>query len=141
MMTIYYRELKGYKYQLLEDFQRDIPIQPNEDINTHFIKLTKLGQLTIIKGYAWDGPSGPTIDTKNFMTAALVHDSLYQLMRQSQLDYIIQRPLADQLLKDMCKESGMSGFRAWYVHKALNYFGEKNAKPLSEGANKRLSAP
>ena len=29
------------------------------------------------RGYAWDGPSGPTIDTPDAMPASLVHDGLY----------------------------------------------------------------
>ena len=47
---------------------------------------------------AGDGPSGPAIDTKNFMRASLVHDALYQLMRLGTLDKS-RRQYADRLLQ------------------------------------------
>ena len=49
----------GYKYQLAADYSIKINIKPEKDIDTKFIKLDTKGNLTIIEGYAWDGPSGP----------------------------------------------------------------------------------
>ena len=72
---------KGYKYQLADDYTIQIDTKPPEEIETQFISLSIDGLLTIKDGYAWDGPSGPTIDTPNFMTPSLVHDAIYQLMR------------------------------------------------------------
>jgi hypothetical protein len=43
------------------------------------------------KGYAWNGPSGPTLDTRNFMRGSLVHDALYQLMREGRMDNGLRR--------------------------------------------------
>ena len=43
--------------------------------------------MIVEKDYAWDGPSGPTIDTSNSMRASLVHDVLYQAMREEGLAY------------------------------------------------------
>jgi len=76
---IFYR--KGYKYQLHVDYQILIPIH-GFSINTLYLELTQAGLLTICQGYAWDGASGPTIDTKSSMRAALVHDALDQLLRE-----------------------------------------------------------
>ena len=42
------------------------------------------------------------------MRGALVHDALYQLMRLKQLDYEQYRDRADEVLRDLCKEDGMS---------------------------------
>ena len=61
----------GYKYQLASDYSIEINIKPAKDIDTKFIKLDTKGNLTIIEGYAWDGPSGPVIDTKENMRASL----------------------------------------------------------------------
>ena len=73
----------GYKYQLHKDAMVQTGIIPTEPIFTQFIDLSATGLLIIRAGYAWDGPSGPTIDRpkKHVMRGALVHDALYQLMR------------------------------------------------------------
>ncbi len=76
------RYRSGYKYQLVDDYSVKVRVKPDENISTEFIALDKDGVLKMNQGYAWDGPSGPTIDTKNFMRGSLVHDALYQLMRQ-----------------------------------------------------------
>lgn len=57
-----YRELHGYKYQLMEQYSFDVAIKEYE-IDTPYLSLGNDGILIIKKGYAWDGPSGPTIDT------------------------------------------------------------------------------
>ncbi|MDF5607407.1 hypothetical protein P3745_24975, partial [Vibrio parahaemolyticus] len=47
-----------------------------------YLSLSEQGLLTIKKGYSWDGVSGPATDTRNLILASLVHDELYQLMRE-----------------------------------------------------------
>jgi hypothetical protein len=131
MNPITYRKLRKYKYQILEDYRLEIPLKPEENIDTPFIKLNNLGELIIKEKYAWDGPSGPTIDTKNFMRGSLVHDALYQLMREQKID-INQRDEADKLLQQHCREDGMSAFRAWIVYLAVKWFGKKSALPNEE---------
>lgn len=116
---------KGCKYQLVETYTFKIPIKPKEGVSSPsgFIALTANGLLTIKKGYAWDGPSGPAIDTLNFMRGSLVHDALYQLMREKLLDQNTTRKPADQLLQKMCKADGMSAIRAWWVYNILRIAG------------------
>lgn len=76
---IYYRG--GYKYQLQATYVCQSGIIPPAPIDDHeFITLSVDGTITIRAGYAWDGPSGPTFDTANFMRGSLEHDALYQLM-------------------------------------------------------------
>ncbi|NMP16319.1 DUF1353 domain-containing protein [Thalassotalea sp. Y01] len=122
---------KGYKYQLVESYCLDIPITPDKDVESPsgYIKLSATGALVIKKGYAWDGPSGPTIDSKNFMRGSLVHDALYQLMREQLLDNTNTREAADRLLQDMCKQDGMSSLRAWLVYLGLRLGGNLAASP------------
>ena len=62
-----YRKLRRYKYQLMQDYTISIEVETQEDIEMSFLALTSEGELTIKNRYAWDGPSGPTIDTKSFM--------------------------------------------------------------------------
>lgn len=137
MRFIEYKE--GYKYQLHETYRVEIGIQPDRDVLTPFIDLNTAGELSIKKSYAWDGPSGPTIDSLNFMRGSLVHDALYQLMREKELDKDVHRETADRILQSMCREDGMTQLRAWWVYKSVRRFGD----PAADPANKKpvITAP
>ena len=129
--SITYRKLRKYKYQLTAPYEHPGPTGIVTAAGAEvpgFIVLTKDGHLTISKGYAWDGPSGPTIDTKDFMRGSLVHDALYQLMRARKLPQET-RIAADNLLRETCKADGMSAFRAWYVYRSVRAFAAKSAVP------------
>lgn len=121
----------GYKYQLKQDYITHIDFKPKSQIKTKYIVLTKAGKLTIKHGYAWDGPSGPTIDTLNFMRGSLVHDALYQLMREGYLSNHRHREFADRLLQAMCKEDGMTSLRAWWVYQGVRLGGGPAADPAN----------
>jgi len=138
---IAFRRLRKYKYQLMrKSYTCQINIR-KKSIKTDFIQLTTKGKLTIKRGYAWDGPSGLTVDTKTFMRASLVHDALYQLMRLKRLDYKTHRRLADDLLKRQCLQDGMNSIRAWYVHRFVCWFGEPSARPPEKPKAELLTAP
>ena len=136
-----YRKLKKYKYQLMDEYIIPIDIKPIQNIEFKFLSLSSEGVLTIRKSYAWDGPSGPTIDTRNFMRGSLVHDALYQLMRLSALDYKVNRKHADEILKEICLEDGMSSFRAWYVFQMVHLFAEGSACPREESEVEIICVP
>lgn len=124
---ITYRKLRKYKYQLLADFSIEIDIK--KEAANDFIQLASDGNLIIKEKYAWDGPSGPTIDTKSFMRASLVHDALYQLIREGKLNRKSDRKAADQILKRLCKKDNMWSFRAAYSYLGVRWFGRSSAKP------------
>lgn len=129
---IRYRD--GYKYQLLQTSINKLGFAPPKDIFTEFISFRAAdGVLSVRQWYAWDGPSGPTIDTKDFMHGSLVHDALYQLMREGHLPLVF-KDLADKELHRLCLEDGMSRLRAWYVYQAVRLFGMGSAKPQVEPA-------
>ena len=121
----------GYKYQLKETYSVRIDIRPDAAVDAEYLALTAGGMLTVKKGYAWDGPSGPTIDTLNFMRGSLVHDALYQLMRERHIDGAQYRETADRLLQAMCREDGMSAARAWLVYQGVRFGGGYSADPSS----------
>ncbi len=135
MNKIFYK--CGYKYQLTNDFTCEIDILKHT-ISTDFIVLQNYGLLIIKKGYAWDGPSGVAIDTKDFMRGSLVHDALYQLMRNSLLSGR-HRQYADRLLRQMLVEDGMWQTRAWWVYRALRIGGKSSTK--AKNIKKVISAP
>lgn len=99
------RYKSGYKYQLVEDEVFDTGIQ-TFTIGVNFISLDSQGKLVAHKGYAWDGPSGPTIDRKSNMRGSLGHDVLYQLMRLGLLPQSYRR-VADDLIYKWWVEDGM----------------------------------
>jgi len=119
---------KGYKYQLAEDELTLVKIRPDKTVRSDFIILSTEGILLIKKGYAWDGPSGPAIDTKTFMRGSLVHDALYQLIREGKL-WPSCRALADAEMKKICKESGMCSARAWWTFHGVRWFASFAADP------------
>jgi hypothetical protein len=119
----------GYKYQLRHNCSVAIEIKPEKPISTEFIELDTQGMLEIKRGYAWDGPSGPTLDTLTFMRGSLVHDALYQLMRDRHLDHNSCRETADRILQRICKQDGMWSFRAWYVYHGVRLFADPAADP------------
>lgn len=116
----------GYKYQLYETYKVQTPIT-GYMVSDRYFAMDIDGLLTIREGYAWDGPSGPTIDTLDFMRGSLVHDALYQMMGAGMID-LSHRKAADQLLRAICREDGMSAIRAWWVYRAVRWAGGEAAR-------------
>jgi len=123
---IYYQ--CGYKYQLTEMYVHQLPPEIValliEPITTKHISVSMDGLMAFSDSYSFDGPSGPTRDTKTFMRGSLVHDGGFQLIREGALPPEA-RPLLDLELKRICLEDGMNPIRAWYVHKGVEKFGRK----------------
>ena len=134
---IYYRA--GYKYQLARDYSLKLDLRLPADIITEFILLTKDGFLTLKKGYAWDGCSGPTHDDKSNMRGGLVHDAGYQLMRLGLLS-AEYKEFFDRLLRSVCLEDGMWKIRAWYYFEGVDHFAKYAAK-LGSDPYPILTAP
>jgi hypothetical protein len=134
---IRYRE--GYKYQLAEDYSVLTPIYPDNTIEHEFFTLTTDGLLLIRRGYAWDGASGPTFDTKSSMRPSLVHDCFCQMMRDRTLDFATWQKRVNKLFYEMCIEDGMWRWRAalWYAAVEFADAGNPNQGP----DDKVLEAP
>jgi hypothetical protein len=120
MWGIQYTE--GYKYRLHADAVLPVSMAfADVGFSAEWGKLESC-VVTLYKGYSWDGASGPTFDDKSNMRASLVHDGLYQAMREG----LIPRELkaaADQELYDYCVNDGMPKWRAWLWHRAVKKFG------------------
>jgi hypothetical protein len=104
----------------MSDYIIQTDIYPSNDIIFEFMELSITGQLTIKKGYAWDGVTGFLIVPKCFLRGSLVHDTFYQLMRLGVLDQATNRILADSLLQKICLEDGVIRILATFV-----YFGAR----------------
>lgn len=138
MKAKYIKYCDGYKYQLVECYEQQTMILPATAIQAPLITLGTDGRLLIKKSYAWDGASGPTFDTQNSMRASLVHDALYQLMREGLLS-LVCRPDVDRLFYELCVEDGMWRWRARLWYWAVKHFALSAAAP--ENDRKVITAP
>ena len=122
------RKIGKYKYQLTESEATQLGEGFTDVIAENPYIILVCGCLMVKEGYAWDGPSGPTVDTLTFLRGSLVHDALYQLIREGLIEKSL-RIEADRLLRRVCLEDGMSRFRAWYVYRMVRAFGKSSVKP------------
>ncbi|MCK5611390.1 hypothetical protein KAR91_56490 [Candidatus Pacearchaeota archaeon] len=136
MKMIFYK--KGFKYQLNETYVVQTNVKPGSFCHDGFLTLKVDGLLTIGAGYAWDGPSGPAFDTKNFMRASLVHDALYQLIRANELGRKF-RGQSDKELRVICREDGMSWLRAFWCYWGVFIAAESASDP--KNVKKIYTAP
>ena len=129
---IRYKKRRKYKYNLHSDLPYSTGIKVDalkiSKYSNKYLSIDSKGKLLIKKGYSWDGPSGPAFDTKNFMQGSLVHDALYQLMRDGVIDQT-ERKRADEILREICRQDGMSRLRAWGVYRGVRLGGKGSAKP------------
>lgn len=128
---------KGYKYQLHTDYRFKVNIPISREFKSDFLDCDLIGNVHVKKGYAWDGATC-AIDTDTFMRGAMIHDVLYQLIREGSISQSY-RTKADEILDIVLEYDGMGLFRRFYVKKALALFGSKAADPKSK--RKVLVAP
>jgi hypothetical protein len=130
----------GYACQLFEKYQVRIEIKPDQDIVTPYIELTTDGRLTINKGYAWDGPTFVyklkrilKRFIKKMLRGSLIHDALYQLMREEKLSRGYKHK-ANLELHRACREDRLPRPLAWLVLKSMKFTGfatsPKNRKKI-----------
>jgi len=125
------RYAEGYKYQLRAPYAVLIPEFANAPaIRTDWIQLDPDGTMRISAGYAWDGASGPTYDSRSSMRPSLVHDAAYQLLRMGLLPAEF-RAAADKVFHRMCGEDKMLGPRAWLWYHAVRIFASPAADPAA----------
>lgn len=120
----------GYKYQCAEDFTFNTDAKPLIDVEDDFVSLSASGLLTVKKGYAWDGPSGPTFDTKNSMRASCKHDALSQLMRKGLLSRHLREVIDGEFYSELLS-AGMFKFRAWYWFEGVRKFASSSVMAKS----------
>lgn len=128
MSTMRYKA--NYKYQLVEPFVLDVPLRVEQKFTVlgDWVSVFPSGLMSFRAGYAWDGASGPTADTPNTTVPALIHDGLYQLMREGGLP-LEYRATADRLFHNMLVARGMSRLRAWYWYQGVRLGAGHKALP------------
>ena len=125
-----YSEYK-YKFKVEENFSIELPFKiPDFE---HPYASSKDGILSIKRGYAWDGASGPIINTRDTLVASLVHDVLYQAMRLNLIKSSKEnRKIADKNFFEILKMHGVNSIRrkVWYF--AVRLFGKKSTIKIQE---------
>jgi hypothetical protein len=114
----------GYKYRtratwaVLTPFSGMAARIESGDRGLPWVELRQDGALIIREGYAWDGASGPTVDTRSAIIPSLVHDALYQLARAGRLPPL-GRDAVDDYFESLCVACGMWRWRAKIWRRAL----------------------
>ena len=116
-----YENIARYKYRLTEPLSLECSITGISARND-YVTIWDDGRLILQAGYAWDGPSGPTIDTADSIRASAGHDALYQLIALGVIP-ADSRILADRDLRRWCIEDGMPAIRADAWYHAVRAFG------------------
>lgn len=134
MKVIKYRD--GYKYQLHEDHRVQTPIA-GAAFRLDYAELLQDGSLRVFAGYAWDGASGPTIDSDSAIAPSCEHDVFYQAMRCGRLGPEWRKPV-DEFFYRRLVGLGMWRWRAWIWLKAIRRHAAYAAK---RQAQRVLTAP
>lgn len=129
---------KGWKYQLAETREFKTPVL-GYHIVTDYFELFPDGRLVVFKGYAWDGASGPTVDTDSSITPSMVHDVFCQCMRAGWISYEQWQDTINKFFKEQCIECGMCPLRAALWHAGVEFGDAGNPK---QGPDRQvLTAP
>lgn len=123
----------GWKYQLAETCKVQTPVT-GYDISNDYFHLYPDGVLCVFKGYAWDGASGPTWDTKSSIFPSMVHDVFCQCMRDKSVSYELWQNIINRFFKEQCIACRMSKGRAalWHAGVELGDAGNPNQGPDRE---------
>jgi hypothetical protein len=110
---IKYRKRRKWKYTL-EGMYSIFIGKEFPDIVFRFIEI-KDGTLYIADDYAWDGPSGPTFDSKKTLRPSLIHDAIYQLMREGIISVEFKEPIDKLFFKELRNN------KVWFIRARLWY--------------------
>ena len=117
----------NYKFKVEENFSIELPIRIADF--EHQYASSKDGILSVKRGYAWDGASGPIINTRDTLVASLVHDVLYQAMRLNLIKSNSEnKKTADKIFFEILKMHGVNSIlrKVWYL--AVKLFGKNQQK-------------
>lgn len=106
-----------WKYALVAPYRHEFTFPvlagcmiTNPTYSTRYV-VDEMG-ISFKRGFGWDGPSGPMVDTRSAMIASLVHDALYRAIREGRIPPCRQKP-ADREFRRICKRDGMIWIRRW----------------------------
>jgi hypothetical protein len=113
---VYFKE--GYRYQTTRWVIVKTKIATGELICTEWFILLPDGWLLARPGYAWDGASGPAINTLNWRLPSLCHDVLCQAIAMGRLSALWADEVHAEMHRLLLKKH-MNPVRAWYSREAV----------------------
>jgi len=121
----------GYKIQIKEDVFVQTKLRPKQAAEIPgYVSLGTDGGLWIYNRYAYDGATGG-VNLDCMRLAILVHDVLFQLMQEGQLDIAFFQQ-ANEELRDIAISNGtpvwIANFFFFMVQKFGNAFATKKKK-------------
>lgn len=113
----------GYRYKLDEVYTHELPFSAFDAKQiAAWVSLVD-NRLVISSGYAWDGAStGLPWTPKKWLRPSLVHDALYQLIREGQLP-MERRQDADNIFYQLLRENQVNVVLAFAAYLAVRIFG------------------
>lgn len=114
----------GYRYKLDEPYQHVLTFSAfdHKQVPGLWAEIVD-DKLIIAKGYAWDGAStGLPWTPKKWLRPSLVHDALYQLIREGQLP-MERREDADMIFYQLLRENQVNIFMALPAYLGVRIFG------------------
>jgi hypothetical protein len=133
------RYVEGMKYWLPEDVMPVKTPITGVRIEDKFFNLAPDGTLRLFGGFAWNGASGPTFDTKSSIGPSAVHDAFCWCMRDGRLDYDKWQDRVNEFFRQQCIEDGMWEWRAGVWHAGVEIGDAGNP---DQGPDRRvLEAP
>lgn len=139
-----FRKLQYGGYEVTAEYHASSPLLCiDEDVRSEdgSVLQTTDGHLYLFPGFVCDGPSGPTLDTPDFLPGSFIHDGGYKLCREAKVDHRIWRKRYDQVLHDLCELKGMGWFRRQYVYRGVRLFSGFAAKPANNVEKKTYRVP
>lgn len=113
----------GYKYQLQQPYWVQTPLRPEKYVSNGWVGMDTDGKMIFMPGYAWDGASGAP-DMPCTISASLMHDGGYQLMREGMLPQSA-KPILDKLMAEMMRTDGMWVLCAEFIYWMVRMCGRR----------------
>lgn len=113
----------GYRYKLDEVYVHELSFNAFDAKQIGAWVSLVDSRLVISNGYAWDGASsGLPWTPKKWIRPSLVHDALYQLIREGQLP-MERREDADMVFYQLMRENQVNVIVAFTAYLAVRVFG------------------
>jgi hypothetical protein len=111
------------KFVLGKDAIFKLSFAPQYTVDTSYARFTPDGVLIVKRGFLWSA-NFPAMNTENTRPASLVHDALYELIKDGHLPRKPFKNLADMVMRDVLLECGILDARAWAWYMAVQIGGD-----------------